>query len=155
MLDEQNEMDALKARLAKLESKGAAEQVQPAGPIPKAPKTRRPVGAMVALGLVGVVAAVLALAWNSGKDSYERDDLAMRLAGLDGNQTCNIAWLKATDAGLSDSRTPSIYAPEVRVVGPPRVLSCPMIKAGGVEADPLIVFERCRAVDMDCVDLAS
>ena len=154
MANDQSEIDELKARLAKLESGRPTERAQPAAAVPQASKSRRPIGAIVAFGMVGIVAVVLALAWNSGKHSYERDDLAMRLVGLDGNQTCNIAWLKATDQGLADDRTPSIFAPEVRVVGPPRVLSCPMIRTGGVEAEPLIVFERCRDVDMDCVDLA-
>ncbi|VDC51417.1 hypothetical protein [Brevundimonas mediterranea] len=154
MATNQGEIDELKARLARLESNGATEQIQPGTAVPKASKAGRPVGAIVAFGVVGLVAVVLAIAWNSGKHSDERDDLAMRLARIGGNQTCNIGWLKATDQGLADGRTPSIFAPEVRVVGPPRVLSCPMIRTGGVEAEPLIVFERCRDVDMDCVDLA-
>ncbi|WP_291535575.1 hypothetical protein [Brevundimonas sp.] len=152
MADEPNELAALKARLAKLESPETDGQRQSSA-VRKRTGGRRPIGAIVGIILVGLVALVLVLARNNGEALYERDNLAMRLAGLEGNQTCNIAWLKAMDQGVSDGRTPSIFAPEVRVVGPPRVLSCPMIRTGGVEADPLIVFERCRRVDMSCVDL--
>lgn len=153
MMNDQTEIDALRARLEKLESGGSDANAPTPNPSRRQARASRSVAPWIAMGVITIIGVLLLLARNNGESLYERDNLALRLAGLEGNQTCNIAWLKANDQGLSEDRTPSIFAPQVRVVGPPRVLSCPMIKSGGVEAEPLIVFERCRDVDMDCVDL--
>ena len=110
---------------------------------------------VIGMGAAVSVAAVYFALLNTGRDLEERDQLAAKIAGLDGSEICNIAWIKAGEAGIADGRTPSIYAPEVRVVGPPRVLACGMIREGGKDAEPLLIYERCRDLNRRCVEFVN
>lgn len=111
----------------------------------------RIVGWVVGIGAVALIGLYF-LALNTGKSLEERDDLAAQLARLGGNPTCNIAWIKASESGRAGDRTPDGYAPEVKVIGPPRVVACGMLKTGGVKAEPLLIYERCRDIDRRCID---
>lgn len=114
-------------------------------------------GDAFALGLLVVVAVVVVLyflLWNTGKSLDVKDQLAAEIAGLDGDQTCLIAWVKARETGRRAGEFPSIKPARIAVDGPPRVLECGMVDADAEPVEPLMVFERCTEVDRKCVDFA-
>lgn len=117
-------------------------------------KTGKGQGWVVYLVLALVAAAVLILwaARNHGENLYERDELAKRIASVGGHPTCAMAWMKARPDQLN-GLTPSAYAPEVELLGPPRIVSCGLIDSNGREKARLKMFERCRDVNMDCVEI--
>ena len=98
------------------------------------------------------VGGCLLLARESAELRHEETEMAVRLARMDGNQLCNLAYLSANRT-LLDGRSPSIYAPKRVLVGPPAIFECSMIREGGVDAEPLIVIQRCSALRKDCVEL--
>ncbi len=107
--------------------------------------------ALVAV-LVGFIALSM-FAYNGAKERNESEDLALQIARVGGNQYCALAWIMAREAGLDDGRTPGAYAPDVLVLGPPQVMSCGMIRTGGVDAEPLVFVRRCRELDRRCISL--
>lgn len=103
------------------------------------------IAALLALGSCVWVAREGALA------RQEETEMAVRLSRMDGHQLCNLAYLSSTPAVLN-GRTPSIYAPERVLIGPPAVFECPMLRKGGVEAEPLTVIRLCTDLREDCVE---
>lgn len=110
---------------------------------------------VVAACVLVLGAAVLWVAKTEAEDRYEREALSKNIAHINGHQTCKMAWHKAgLDMGTSvalDGRFPDIYAPEMRVPGPPKVVACPMVKAGQ-SVEPMLVLVRCDRFDLDCVE---
>jgi len=107
-------------------------------------------------GLSIVVIGFLALtmyAYSAAKSRHEREELALEIAQIGGNQYCALAWIVAREEGVDAGRTPSAYSPDVLTQGPPQVMSCGMLRTGGVAAEPLVFIRRCRELDRRCIAL--